>query len=90
MSAMRTTIRLKGELLEMAKRKAASQGRTLTAFIEDAVRNALLRDPAAKTPIAIPVSSATGGFRPGFDPVKINQQIEELEDIERHAPAFKK
>jgi hypothetical protein len=35
---MRTTVRLPAELLEHAKRKAAAEGKTLTALIEDGLR----------------------------------------------------
>jgi Arc/MetJ family transcription regulator len=40
---MRTTIRLDDDLLTSAKRSAAESGRTLTAVIEDALREALSR-----------------------------------------------
>lgn len=65
MSVMRTTIRLKGELLEMAKQKAASQGRTLTALIEDAVRAELAKTPKPK-PVKLPLVQGQG-LQPGID-----------------------
>jgi hypothetical protein len=75
---MRTTVRLRGELLELAKRKAAEQGRSLTALIEDAVRHELAR-PATRKRIKIPVSKASGGPRPGVDLIKTNLLEDELE-----------
>ncbi len=75
---MRTTIRLRGELLERAKRKAAEQGRSLTALIEDAVRHELAR-PAARRRIKIPVSKAAGGALPGVDLIKTSLLEDELE-----------
>lgn len=64
---MRTTIRLDGELLRQAKRRALETGRTLNAVIEDAVRAALQPQPSPKTPrIELPVSGA-GGTLPGVD-----------------------
>jgi hypothetical protein len=38
---MRTTLRLNDQLLRAAKKNAAETGRTLTAVIEDALRQAL-------------------------------------------------
>jgi Arc/MetJ family transcription regulator len=40
---MRTTVRLDDDLLREAKRHAAATGRTLTALIEDALRETLGR-----------------------------------------------
>ena len=40
---MRTTVRLDDDLLREAKRHAAATGRTLTAVIEDALRETLCR-----------------------------------------------
>lgn len=61
----RTTIRLKGELLAMAKKKAAEQGRTLTALIEDAVRAEIGRPKPLS--VFIPIPKSTGGVREGVD-----------------------
>jgi len=44
---MRTTIRLPDDLLAAAKRRAAETHRSLTAVIEDALREALSRRPEA-------------------------------------------
>ncbi len=79
---MRTTVRLRGELLEAAKRKAAEQGRSLTALIEDAVRHELAR-PAARKRIKVPVSKARGGPRAGVDLIKTNLLEDELETARR-------
>lgn len=81
---MRTTVRLRGELLELAKRKAAEQGRSLTALIEDAVRQELAR-PAARKRVKIPVSTASGGAKPGIDLVKTNLLEDDL-DLSRRKP----
>ena len=64
---MRTTIRLDGELLRQAKRRALETGRTLNAVIEDALRAALYarRSREART-VELPVSGA-GGTLPGVD-----------------------
>ena len=65
---MRTTIRLRDDLLKRAKRRAAEESRTLTSLVEEGVTLALSR-PARKTGerIALPVSRASGGVLPGVD-----------------------
>jgi hypothetical protein len=75
---MRTTVRLRGELLELAKLKAAEQGRSLTALIEDAVRQELTRSVKNRR-IEIPVSRSAGGARPGVDLTKTNALEDELD-----------
>jgi metal-responsive CopG/Arc/MetJ family transcriptional regulator len=65
---MRTTIRMDEELLERVKVAAARSGRTLTRFIEDAVRHqlALERENGAAEEPGLLVFSGTG-VRPGVD-----------------------
>lgn len=65
---MRTTIRLSDDLLEEAKRYALETGRTLTAVIEDALREALGR--RRRRPPRRPVQLTTfrgGGPQSGVD-----------------------
>lgn len=67
---MRTTIRLKDELLERAKREAARRGITLTAMIEQGLL-AFMRKPPQKAPlrqrITLPICRAGGGTQRGVD-----------------------
>ena len=65
---MRTTIRLNDDLLAEAKEAAAKSGRTLTAVVEDALRQSLSRTktPGKRRPIRL-VSSGKGGLRPGVN-----------------------
>jgi hypothetical protein len=65
---MRTTIRLDDDLLREAKAVAARTGRTLTAVIEDGLREALSRHKArpARPRIALPAFKGKG-LRPGVD-----------------------
>ncbi len=67
---MRTTIRLKDELLERAKREAARRGITLTAMIEQGLL-AFMRKPSQKAPlrqrVTIPVCRVGGGTQRGVD-----------------------
>ena len=65
---MRTTVRLDEDLLARAKRMAAESGRTLTAVLEDALREKLARRRAR--PRIAPVRLKTvkgGGVRRGVD-----------------------
>ena len=79
----RTTVRLPKELLRRAKRKAADEGRTLTALIEDGLRLVVAEDrQRAKRPRGpLPVSKATGGTWPGID-ISNSAAIQEMDDLE--------
>jgi predicted transcriptional regulator len=85
--AERTTVRLPDDLIRRAKRKAAAEGRSLTALIEEGVRRVLSErataDKAGRT--LPPVSAATGGLLPGIDLDKTAalQELEDLDDARR-------
>jgi hypothetical protein len=65
---MRTTIRLNDKLLRQAKRQAAGSGRTMTAIIEDALREALARRRRPPRGPRIRLTTAKGkGTLPGVD-----------------------
>lgn len=66
---MRTTIRMDGELLKAAKMLAVETGRTLTAVIEDALRQAIARrsDAEPAPPAMLPVARGGGRLQPGVD-----------------------
>jgi len=64
---MRTTIRLDERLLAEAKQVAARTGRTLTAVIEDALRQSLAaRKSGGRVPARLP-TFGEGGLQPGVD-----------------------
>ncbi len=65
---MRTTVRLDAHLLAAAKKRAAESGKTLTAVLDDALRESLARRSAHAK--AKPVRLKTfkgGGVRRGVD-----------------------
>jgi hypothetical protein len=66
---MRTTIRLEEGLLREAKRVAAQRGQTLTAVIEDALRESFARRRSAQSAsrVVLPVSRGGGRLQPGVD-----------------------
>jgi hypothetical protein len=79
---MRTTISLDDDLLAEAKERAARAGRTLSQVVEEALRVSFLRyDREIRTPVKLPVSSATGGLRPGVD-INSNAALLDLMDDE--------
>jgi hypothetical protein len=65
---MRTTVRLDETLLKEAKHLAIKTGRSLTAVIEDALREALARQrsTAERQPISL-VTVGGNGLLPGVD-----------------------
>jgi hypothetical protein len=64
---MRTTVDLPETLLATAKARAARQGLTLSQFVEESVRDALVRDkaPPPARPFKL-VTFGTGGLLPGL------------------------
>jgi hypothetical protein len=79
----RTTVRLPEDLIRRAKRRAAAEGRTLTALIEDGLRQVVNQKSsgraAERTPP--PVSSASGGLQPGVD-LEDSAELQGLEDLQ--------
>ena len=64
---MRTTIRLADDLLTEAKQRAARSGLTLTAVIEQALRESFSRrERREQPPVRLP-SWGKGGVLPGVD-----------------------
>ena len=78
----RTTVRLPDDLIRRAKRKAAAEGRSLTALIEAGLRRELSERPRARRTDRVrpPVSSATGGLMPGID-LDDTASLQEMDDL---------
>jgi hypothetical protein len=85
--AERTTVRLPEDLVRRAKRKAAADGRTLTALIEEGLRLVVAEKgkPGKGKRVLPRVSTATGGPMPGVDVTDFSaiQEMEDLEYVER-------
>jgi hypothetical protein len=79
----RTTVRLPPDLLRRAKRKAAAEGRTLTALIADGLRliTAERRGASAPKRVMPRVSKARGGTQPGID-LADGAALQELDDLD--------
>jgi hypothetical protein len=78
---MRTTVRLRDDLLRRAKRRAAEEGRTLTSIIEEGVRLVLARPrPRRREHVEVPVCSATGGVLPSVDLNRSSDLVAVMDD----------
>jgi len=65
---MRTTVRLDAQLLREVRKLAAESGRTLTAVIEDALRQSLERSRKKRSSERLPMPTFGGhGLRPGVN-----------------------
>ena len=64
---MRTTVSIDDQLLVEVKTVAAKSGRTLSAVVEDAIRQSLARRSVVR-PVPLPlVKHDGGGLQPGVD-----------------------
>lgn len=77
---MRTTLSIDDDLAAALKAAALSSGMTFKAVVNDAIRRGL---PASGNPSGkrerFRVMSASRGFLPGVDPLKLNQLVDDLE-----------
>ena len=65
---MRTTIRINDQLLAEAKKRAADRRTTLTALIEDSLRESLARSSPPRAQKVFRIKPfGRGGLRPGVD-----------------------
>ncbi len=81
---MRTTIQIDDHLFAELKKTAADTGRTMSATIQDALREALYRPREVKRPAAeLPVFHGTG-LMPGVD---LNDSAALLELMDEHSGA---
>jgi hypothetical protein len=75
---MRTTVRIDDELLRLAKRRAAQEGRTLTSLIESGLSLVLsISKPTPRKRVELPVSKASGGVLSGVD-LNRSETLEEI------------
>ncbi len=81
---MRTTLRLDDALLTEAKKKAAESHRTLTAVIEDALRESFWRKqhrPAKRRRVRLP-TAGRGGLLPGVDLDNTSALLDRLDGLD--------
>ena len=75
---MRTTLTLDDDIADSLKEQARLQNRPFKQVVNDALRRGL--SPAGKEDRPpFRVKPFPGGFRPGIDPLKLNQLNDELQ-----------
>ena len=81
---LRTTVRLLEELLNRACRKAAAEGRSLTALIEDGLKLVVTGPYGGAKPKRVRprISQAGGGAAPGIDLTSFSA-FEESDDLDQ-------
>ncbi len=85
----RTTVRLPSALLDRARKKAAAEGKTVTALIEEGLLLALGHKENG-SPVNYPrVSRATGWLNPGINSIRDIEELEDIEYVERMNRGFK-
>jgi len=67
LTCVRTTINLPDELYGEVRRRAADEGRTVTSFLEEALRAAIARRDAGEKPPFVVRPFHGGGVMPGVD-----------------------
>jgi len=76
---MRTKIAIDDRLLAAARRRAAENGTTLTAFVERALAACLARLPAAAKPYRLAWKTHRGRTLPGVDITDRDRLLERME-----------
>ncbi len=76
---MRTTVTLEPDLAERLKELAHRRRTSFKKILNEAIRRGLAAHEAARHEEPFVVQPHAGGFRPGVDPEKLNQLVDELE-----------
>lgn len=76
---MRTTLDLDDHLLDAARRRAAENGTTLTAFVEHALAASLAGRPTASKPYRLAWKTHRGRTLPGVDVADRDRLFERME-----------
>lgn len=76
---MRTTLTLDPDLAKKLKDLAHRQGQSFKQTLNDVVRRGLATRTQRRERERYTVEPHRGGFRPGVDPGKLNQLVDQLE-----------
>ena len=79
---MRTTLVVDDQILKQARRKARELGLTLSAYVTEALQKDLTaKVPGRRKPFRL-ITVKGGGLQPGFNWDRLDQQVQELDDLE--------
>lgn len=87
---MRTTVTLDPDVAARLKEYAHRQRASFKVALNEVLRRGLsAQDPGASSRRRFTVEPHAGGFKPGIDPAKLNQLVDQLETEEfiRETPA---
>jgi len=77
---MRTTLTIEDELLEALRERAHLEGTSFKQAVNDVIRRGLMTgESEEEDPKAFRVRAKACGFRPGIDPLRLNQLNDKLE-----------
>ena len=76
---MRTTVTLEPDLAKKLKALAHSRGLSFKQALNEAIRRGLTSPAQQDAQPRYTVQPHAGGFRPGIDPGKLNQLVDQLE-----------
>ncbi len=74
-------MRIRDDLLERARKRAAEDGRTLISMIEEGLALVLAPKARRRKHVELPVSKAAGGVLPGVDLNRSSALEELMEDL---------
>jgi len=84
---MRTTVTLEPDLAKKVKSLAHRRGVSFKQALNEALRRGLTAPSARESGPRFTIEPHAGGFRPGIDPGKLNQLVDQLEVEELIAKA---
>ena len=76
---MRTTVTLEPDLAKKVKVLAHRRGLSFKQALNEVIRRGLAPPAHPDKPAPYTVQPHVGGFRPGIDPGKLNQLVDQLE-----------
>jgi hypothetical protein len=76
---MRTTLTLEDDLARRLREVARTQGRSFKDVVNSAVRRGLVAQELTQEDEPYRVKTFSSQFRPGVDPLKLNQLVDEME-----------
>lgn len=76
---MRTTLTIEPDVAERVETEMRQTGRSMKAVINEALRSGLSQSGHAKRQEPFEVKAKPLGLKPGFDPDRMNQLLDELQ-----------